>query len=217
MVSIVTVSFNSVECLKRLRASLKAHTKDCQWIVVDSGSHRQDTKVQLLEIESAGEAEVIYLPQNQMFTRATNIGLTRATGDPIVLLNPDCDVTPGWLDAMQAPLRFDRVGVVGAVLVDDTGMVVHGGARDEGAHDGYGEPFYRADAGWALEREHDGWITGACLLITRAALEAAGGRLNERFRHYHSDRFLCQAARAAGYRIWMSSHKLVHSQGKAQW
>lgn len=217
MVSIVTVTYNSFHCLRRLRKSLQANTPELhQWIVVDNGSDRYETKTELLDISAAGEAEVIWLKENHRFTKATNVGLDRAWGDPIVLLNPDCEVSPEWLSGLMRPLQHPGVGIVGAVLVDETGMVVHGGARNSGEHDGYGER-YRPEAAWALEREHDGWITGACLLITRAALEAVGNKLNQRHPHYHSDRFLCEDVRKAGFRIWVSSHVILHSVGRSGW
>jgi GT2 family glycosyltransferase len=217
VVSIITVTYNSFHCLRRLRKSLKDHTPELhQWLLVDNGSDRHETKTELLDISAAGEGEVVWLKENRRFTKATNVGLERAWGDPVVLLNPDCEVTSGWLTALQRPLQKPKVGIVGTVLVDETGMVVHGGARNMGEHDGYGER-YRPEAAWALEREHDGWITGACLLITKEALGKVGGRLNERYPHYHSDRFLCEDVRKAGYRIWVSSHVMVHSVGRSGW
>lgn len=217
LVSIVTVTHQSFHCLERLRKSLRAHTRaPYEWIIVDNGSARPET-IKLLEaIEAADEARVIWNAENRWFTEATNQGLAKAGGDHLVLLNPDCEVTPGWLQAMLRVNEQPHCGIVGAVLVNEDGRVVHAGARGEGHHDGFGE-LYRPDAPWAQDRQHDGWITGACLLISRPALEAVGGALDLTFRHYHSDMKLGQDVRGAGFKIWMSSHVLVHSMARADW
>lgn len=217
LVSIVTVVFQSHQCLQRLRQSLLEHTRHpYQWVIVDNGSSRSETITELRDIESSGEAIVVWNGENLMFTRGVNAGLAKAGGDPIILLNPDCEVTPGWLEALLSVAAKPGVGIVGPVMVDERGVVVHGGARGDGSHDGFGEK-YRPDGCWAQEREHDGWITGACLLITRSALEAVGGKLDERYQHYFSDKKLCEAVRAAGYRIWVCGHVIIHSMGKAYW
>lgn len=215
--SIVTVSYRSFRSLQRLRLSLKAFTPEpYEWVILDNASDRPETLAFLDEIEAAGEATVIRNGQNDLFTRGCNLGIAKASGDPIVLLNPDCEVTKGWLSALLAVAARPRVGIVGAVLVNETDMVVHAGAVGQGEHIAYGER-YRTDAVWSLTRQHDGWVTGACLLVTRAALNAAGGKLDERLRHHHSDRILCEMVRKAGYEIWVSGHVVLHSMGRAHW
>lgn len=218
MVGIVTVSHDSFHCLERLQRSLKDHTSRSayEWVIVDNGSRRLETNDLLFDLAVNGDATVIKNAENLWFTRATNQGIAASTADIIMLLNPDIEVTPGWLEAMLKIVERPGVGIVGAVLVNEQGMVVHGGARDEGAHDGYGER-YRPDAIWALEREHDGWVSGACLMIPRAVLNAVGGKLDERHKHYFSDMVLGNAVRSAGYAIWISAHVLVHSMGGANW
>lgn len=216
MTSIVTVTYNSYRCLQRLRRTLREHTRDYRWIVVDNGSPREETHRELDEIERLDEADVIRLPENLWFTRGVNAGLAKAGGDPIVLLNPDCAVTPRWLEMMLATARRPRrrIGLVGAVLVNEVGMVVHAGGMGYGAHEGYGAT-YDVAAPWAQERPHAGWITGACLMISRDALDAVGS-LDEQWIHFHSDRIVAERARAAGFEVWMSPAVLVHSVGGCQ-
>lgn len=214
--SIITVTYNSDRCLQRLRESLHAHTRlqPYEWIVVDNGSTRGETHRLLDELERTGEALVIRHAENLWFTAGVNAGIAKAGCDRLLLLNPDCAVTPGWLEALLAPFEVPglNVGIVGAVLVNERGQVVHGGGVGMGQHEGFGQP-YDPQASWAQGRVHDGWVTGACLMVSREALDAAGGALPTEHLHYHSDRVLCDRVRAAGYRVWMSSHVLLHSLG----
>lgn len=218
MISLITITYNSHRCLQRLRTSLKDSTAlPYEWVLVDNGSRRPETAEELRAIEAAGEATVIRHDENLWFTRGVNAGIAKAGGDVIFLLNPDCAVRPGWLETMLAVLTKPRrkIGIVGAVLVDELGRVVHAGAYGMGVHEGYLEP-YDSEAPWAKERQIEGWITGACLMISREALEAAGGTLDEQYAHFHSDRALADRVRSAGYSVWMSSQVLVHSVGGCQ-
>lgn len=216
LVSIVTVTFQSFQSLRRLRQSLLEHTPPCripyEWLIVDNGSTRPETLAELADIEASREAVVIYHDENLRFTKGCNAGIAKAGGDLILLLNPDIAVSAGWLSALCRVAARPRVGIVGTVLVNERGLTVHAGAAGTGDHIADGQP-YDPGALWAQDREHDGWVTGACLLITRPALEAVGGRLNEDYPHYHSDRVLGEAVRMAGFQIWMSGHPLVHSVG----
>jgi GT2 family glycosyltransferase len=211
-ISVITVTFNSLRCLQRLRESLRQPgVKDVEWLVIDNCSRRPETHELLREIEAAGEATVIRHDRNLWFTRGCNAGIAKAGGDLILLLNPDCALRPGALAAMVRTARRPRVGVVGALLVNEQGIVVHAGALDFGVHLG-GEPL-DPRAPWAQERRWEGWLTGACLMVTRAALDLVGGQLDEAYPHYHSDRILCERLREAGLEVWMSKAVILHSVG----
>lgn len=210
--SIITVTHQSYRSLQRLRESLKAHTKNYDWVIVDNGSKRRETHVELEHIEAAGDATVIRNKKNLYFTKACNQGIEVATGDYIVLLNPDCMVTDGWLDSLIITAETTSAGIVGCILVNEVNEIVHAGGIGLGDHPGFGMP-YDPEMDVVQTRPHKGWVTGACLLISRACLNAVGGKLNESMRHYYSDIDLCESAKKAGFEIWVSNHVLVHSVG----
>ena len=47
---------------------------------------------------------------------ALNQGLAVAEGDVIVLLDADCDVAPGWLEALAGPIRDATVATTGRIV-----------------------------------------------------------------------------------------------------
>lgn len=215
LVSIITVTHESFRSLQRLRATLKEHTSQpYEWLVVDNCSKGGKPTTELQDIERTKDGRVIYLDTNTWFTHGCNVGIDAASPDSaaIVLLNPDCAVTAGWLDALWSVTSNPKVGIVGAVLLNEAGLVVHAGGINMGDHLGQGET-YDSLKPWAATRRHDDWVTGACLLITKAALTAVGGHLDEEFVHYFSDIKLCRDVRDAGYEVWMSRHTLTHSVG----
>ena len=79
------------------------------------------------------------------------------------------------------------------------------------------------DASWSDEVVRDAglyrspravdWVSGACALVRRSALEQIGG-WDEGFFHYGEDVDLCRRLRAAGWRVWYEpSAQAVHVGG----
>jgi len=178
------------------------------------------------------EALVIANPDNAGFGRACNQGW-RATRAPLVLfLNPDAEVGPGALATLAAVLE-SRPEVAaagprtrsadGAIQVStgpDLGWLaearqrrlVRGVARRQAA------ALAEAEARHAVEHEPD-WVSGACLIARRSALEAVSG-FDERFFLYEEDADLCRRLRAAGGRIVFTPraevrHRLGSSMARA--
>lgn len=132
------------------------------------------------------------------FSRSVNRGMREAPdADAWVLLNDDCFMDEGWLDAMlDAPRAHPDVGVVGALLRHRDGTLQHAGGL---LADPW--PFFvhyalvRRAPFWALRQLWRGWrrdepyvahyhrlrprgrlafVTGACMLITKACRQRIG-------------------------------------------
>jgi GT2 family glycosyltransferase len=60
------------------------------------------------------------------------------------------------------------------------------------------------------------WVTGACMLIRRAAIEEAG-MMDEQFFLYWEDADLCERLRAAGWRTaYLPSAVVTHGVGRSR-
>jgi GT2 family glycosyltransferase len=144
--------------------------------------------------EAAPEATVIEAGANLGFAAGCNRGAAAASGDLLVLLNPDALVQPGWRDAIELPLAEGRgwaawqalVTADGGRIVNTRGGVVHftGIAWAGGA----GEPL---DAGGdaaipAAPHPEPGFVSGACLAIPRKTFLYVEG-FAEEFFLYHED------------------------------
>jgi N-acetylglucosaminyl-diphospho-decaprenol L-rhamnosyltransferase len=84
-----------------LLRSLAEGSPGAQVIVVDNAS--PDPGMAMLADRYAG-LEVVRLELNEGYSRAVNLAARRAEGDALVLLNDDCVVTPGYVDAICAQL-----------------------------------------------------------------------------------------------------------------
>ena len=117
--------------------------------------------------------------------------------------------------------------LVGPRLLDDDGALVHSMRRFPRARLDLGAgavpaPRSAAARAWANEivRDpalyeavaHPEWVSGACMLVRRAALEPIGG-FDEGFFLYCEDMDLCARLRAAGHEIRYEPGVAVHHEG----
>lgn len=159
------------DCLDAVLAELPP---DCELVVVDDASG--DGTPGLLA--GYGEAiRVLTMPQNVGYAAACNAGAAAAAGDLLVFLNNDTVPRSGWLDALRAyAAEWPRADVVGAKLLYPTGTVQHAGVAI--GQDGYPHNLY---AGFpaehpAVDRSRRlQAVTGACMLVRRAAFDSLGG------------------------------------------
>ncbi|HXO19901.1 MAG TPA: glycosyltransferase family 2 protein [Thermoanaerobaculia bacterium] len=175
------------------------------------------------------EAEVLRAPQPLGFTRAANLGLSRAAGEIVLLLNSDTEVDAAALPALLAAFAADsRLGAAGAALRYPDGRPQWSGgpaptlpwlfALASGLPRLLGRlPLYRRlrpPAGSPASRPLEvDWVTGAALSVRRAALRDTGV-FDERFRFYGQDLDLCLRLRAAGWRVAViPGFRILHHHG----
>src|SRR5262249_13585800 len=106
-------------------AKLRQHS--CSIIVPTL--NRQDLLTECLSAlaATAPAAEVLVVCEGLSFGEHCNLGARRASGDYLVYLNDDTAPQPGWLDALLAPLKDPRIGIVGCRLAYPDGRVQHAG------------------------------------------------------------------------------------------
>jgi GT2 family glycosyltransferase len=194
-------------------------------IVVDNGSVEPATR-ELFARWSAREPGRFRVVRNDgpfNFSRLNNVAL-RATDAPYVtLLNNDTEViAPEWMAAMLGQARRPAIGAVGALLLYADGTVQHAGVMLGGVL-GLAGHAYRgfdpdaADAPPALRYDSNVLaVTGACLMVARAKIEAVGG-LDESFAVAFNDVDLCLKLHHAGYRnVVVPRARLFHYESKSR-
>ncbi|MBI2424589.1 MAG: glycosyltransferase [Candidatus Hydrogenedentes bacterium] len=130
LVSIVIPVFNQARLTENCVNSIYQHSARCSFevVLVDNGCNKE-TRDELRRIASRHRGlRLVENYENYFFSLGNNVGASESRGDVIVLLNNDTIVTPGWLDALIAPLaNQDDVGVVGPKLLYEDGTVQHAG------------------------------------------------------------------------------------------
>jgi GT2 family glycosyltransferase len=119
-VSVIIVSWNSIEALRRCLTALNASRERDRFevLVVDVGSRdgcgQVDTQID--------GVTVLRLPRNFGRTRARNIGMRTALAELVFFLDPEVEAGPGAVMALAAALDADEHAVAAVPrLLDDAG------------------------------------------------------------------------------------------------
>jgi GT2 family glycosyltransferase len=216
LVSIVMLNRNGASLLRKCLPGLAATAyADVELIVIDNASI-DDSLAVIDAFRPAFPVRLIQNRENASFSAGNNQGVHAATGQLVLLINNDVDpVDPGWLGHMVDTIQATGAVAVGARLVYpasyDGGSsrvsplsLQHGGVHFRAldgialaAPTGAGEP---ADIAWSTEVREVPAVTAACMLVQRAAFDAAGGFAEEYF-YGQEDVDLCLRLREQGGRI----------------
>ncbi len=183
--SVLIVAWNSRDELARtLPALLPELGEGDELIVVDNDS-ADGTAAAVLELAPA--ARVVSTGANLGFAGGCNAGAAAASGDLLVVLNPDAAPLPGWGEAIRRPWREGRGWAAWQALVADAGGTEINSAGNP-MHftgivwaGGHGLPIAEAPAAGEVPV-----LSGACLAIPLRTWREVGG-LPERFFLYHED------------------------------
>jgi GT2 family glycosyltransferase len=224
-VSIIIVSWNTKELLRRCLATIRAQEGPAfldpiETIVVDNCS--SDNTVEMLR-DSFPEVKLIENRENVGFARATNQGTRCVRGDYILYLNPDTELKDGALSALVEFMRnIPSAGAVGARLVDAGGHLQASAYPTLGLLREFWRLFHldrlRPVAiyplnTWNLQKAHRVDVAqGACLLLRRTALEQVG-LLDEDYYMYTEEVDLCYRLSRAGWEIYWEPHAVVVHHG----
>ena len=227
LISVVIVSFNTRAHLQRCLSTLFEHLGSAfEVIVVDNAS--PDDSAAMVAIEFPG-VQLVRNPTNSGFAVAANQGMRRARGDVIVLLNPDSELRS---DAFSAPADFLRsngdVGALGIKVLDPDGTLQLSVRRFPGLEAALfnryslftrffpNNRFSRRYlmTGWDHNSLSDvDWVSGACLMTTRATLDRVGD-LDEGYFWGFEDVDFCKRLHEAGLRVvYFPEASVVHAIG----
>ncbi|MHA7943380.1 glycosyltransferase family 2 protein [Formosa sp. 3Alg 14/1] len=119
--SVVILNYNVCHFLELcLKSVVTATSKiDAEIIVVDNQS--SDDSCHMIKTRFP-EVTLIENTANYGFSKGNNIGVSRAKGEYVCILNPDTVVTEDtFLSVLKFADKQDRLGIVGCKLIDGTG------------------------------------------------------------------------------------------------
>ena len=226
--SIIVVSWNVAELLAACLDSLYAGMGSlrAEVIVVDSGS--SDATAALVR-ERYPQVMLLAQGENIGYTRANNIGLARASGRCLLLLNPDTEISDGALARMVAYLDANPgVGIVGPYTCNSDGSYQSTRRRFPTLATAFFEStwlqplapktlldrFYVNDAPPDQTLEVD-WVQGSALMARREVYAQIGG-LDEGYIMYSEEMDWCKRAKDAGWRVvYLADAQITHHGGKS--
>ena len=211
VVSVIVLCYNNLELTKACLASVERHSHwpRLELVVVDNASSDGTPEYLRQFAQSRPWVKLVLNEKNLGFAAGNNVGLAAATGEILIMLNNDTEVTPGWIHGLRRHFERDaRLGLVGPVT-DNIGNEAKIDAN-------YGEPSRMA--AWAAMRavEHAGEFLPArvvaffCVALRRKVFEQVGG-LDEAFGlGFFEDDDYCNRARAAGWDMAIADDVFVH-------
>lgn len=225
--AVVVVSYNSRRdldpCLSALTVTPPRTTLDL--VVVDNAS----TDGTADHLRAAWpRIGLLDAGANLGFAKANNLGIRQTTNELVLLLNPDTVVGVGAIDTLVDALDADAgVAIAGPRIVDGNGraelswgpMLTPASELTQkllvGGNDRGWPPVVATVERRTRRRRCVDWVSGACLLIRRADLEAVG-LLDERYFMYEEDVDLCAAVRRRGRRVLFEpAAQIVHHRGRS--
>jgi len=115
-VSIIVVTYNNIELTQMCIDSILQKTAypNYEIIIVDNNSN-DNTQEYLKElVKKYDNIKIILNDENTGFAKGNNIGIKKAEGEFIILLNNDTVVTRGWVTGLIKHLS-DEIGMVGPI------------------------------------------------------------------------------------------------------
>jgi GT2 family glycosyltransferase/glycosyltransferase involved in cell wall biosynthesis len=212
-VTIVIPSYRDAELVAQLVRRIRRTTprKRVRIVVADDASGPEH----LAALGKIPGIRIVPSAHNRGFAANVNSGLRAAHPEhDVVLLNSDTIPRRGWLAALQYASQTEPgIGIVGAKLLYPDGRIQYAGTvRNLGAPEWFDHRyrFKPADFGPAQVAGPTVAATGACMYITRSALDAVG-EFDERYPMAFEDVDYCLRAWEAGYEVaYAPTAQLVH-------
>jgi N-acetylglucosaminyl-diphospho-decaprenol L-rhamnosyltransferase len=166
-------------------------------------------------------------PLNIYLSPAWNQGVRETDAPYVLLLNPDAEMLHGTLaDYVAAAREHPRAGIVGPAIRNPDGSMYPSGRPLPSVADAVGHAFLSPFApgnpftrryhmeGWdrTTERTVD-WVSGACMLMPRAALEAVG-LFDEGFPLFAEELDMATRLQGAGWSVLFTPKvEIIHAVG----
>ncbi len=211
-VSVVIANYNGKSYLEQALLALREQTfRDLEVIVVDNAS--ADGSPQLVA-SAFPKVSLLTLSENSGFARANNIGIERARGEFIALLNNDAVPAPSWLEELVAAARRHPEAGFFASQVE---LYYQPGLLDSAGDE-------LSTAGTVFRRGHlqpvdsytqEEYVFGAqaCAALYRRELIERVGLLDEDFFCVYEDADLSCRAQLAGYKCLYAPRAKVRHRG----
>ncbi|MEN7550718.1 glycosyltransferase family 2 protein [Rapidithrix thailandica] len=221
LVSIITVNYNQPEVTCEFLASLdKSRFRNFEVIVVDNGSRLDPTA---MIHQRFPEVTVIRSDDNLGFAGGNNLGLEKARGEYIFMVNNDTEITESLLDRLLEAFQSEKkVGMVSPKIkyFHHPDTIQYAGFTSMNACTGQAFPIGKMekDHGQYNQKRPTYSAHGAAMMLSRKVIDEVG-KMPEVYFLYYEEWDWSTQIRKAGYKILFEGnaeifHKESLSVGK---
>ncbi len=224
-VLVVCVVFNPGDELRDFGRSLvTASHRPVDLVIVNNGEPSPVAE----DVAASLGGRVVPSGGNLGYGGGANLGLAASASEWAVVANPDLVWEPGSLDVLLAAGEAESLaGSLGPALLNTDGSVYPSARAIPSLRQGIGHAVLGRvwpSNPWSREyrREHEvagdqsrpaGWLSGACLVLRRSALEVVGG-FDESYFMFFEDLDLGERLRDAGWlNLYVPAARVTHVQG----
>ena len=199
----ITVTHGASDTLGRTCASLTRSTRDSSNIRVDH--------VVVTQLDESGRRATpppmtreLRLNENLHIPAANNLAVEESTSEFIAFLNPDLELTEGWLNPLIDTLDDPAVAIAAPVLlnnhgdIDEAGQAVFSDGSSIAMGGSHWPEFPNSYASMMFDRDVD-YASAACWVMRRSTFNELGGFSTDYYPAYFEDNDLGQRAQQAGY------------------
>jgi GT2 family glycosyltransferase len=228
--SVIIVNYNVKEFLENLLKSMKLAAADLKTEVIVVDNDSRDGSMEMVK-QKFPSVKTICNRQNLGFARANNIGLKKASGKYVLLLNPDTILNEKTLSVMFNFMeRHPEVGMSGCKILNPDGTLQLACRR---AFPGPWTSFCKVSGLSTLfpknrlfarynltyldeNRTYEvDAISGSFMMMRRDVYEKIGG-LDEQFFMYGEDLDLCYRVQKAGFKVfYVHETQIIHFKGES--
>lgn len=207
-VTVIVVGLREAPHLLACLASLETYLDGAPYEVLVVLNDPTPGRVTEIEARVSG-AEVLSFRANLGLGPAVNVAASRAQGEFLALLNDDCTVGPGWLEALIDTMeRRPRCGVVCSTFLDPDGTLQYAGYLIWG--DGESAPVVEDGAASMRFERVVHYASGGSMLVRRSLWDQLGGFDEMYYPGYFEDSDFCLRAAQAGWESWYQPESVVH-------
>jgi len=217
--SVVILNYNGEKLLPQFLPSVIQHSKNATVVVVDNASTDQSLQILSTNFPSV---TVIKLDKNYGFCGGYNQALKKIGSPYYVLLNSDVEVTPDWLDPLEALLDSNpNIAAVQPKILSyhQKDHFEYAGAGG-GFIDSFGYPFCRGrlfdfteqDTQQYNDTREIFWATGACVMVRSNVFHELGG-FDEDFFAHMEEIDLCWKIQRMGLQVFYCGSSHVYHVG----
>jgi GT2 family glycosyltransferase len=202
-VSIVIPNWNGVHLMRKHLKNVIAASHGAEIIIADDAS--SDGSVEYLQ-NTFPHVQVVINANRVGFAGNVNSGVSKATGDIVVLLNTDVEPEKGFLQPLLKHFTDPDVFAVGCLeKSSENGEIV---LRGRGvAH--WSKGFYIHSRG-EVNKDDNAWVSGGSSALRRSMWITLGGMDGLYNPFYWEDIDLSYRARKAGWKTLFEAESIVH-------
>lgn len=198
----------------------KTTYKNYEIIIADNGILSKELEQLVAENENIYRHSFTYEEGKFNFADKANFAFEKCRGEFVVMLNDDMEViSPDWIESQLECMEFDKVGIVGSMLLFENGTIQHAGVVLSGelgcSHIFYDFPNTEENY-WAfshLIREYTA-VTGAGMMVRKSIVDELNGFDNFFALDYNDIDFNLRAGKL-GYKIVYTPYsKLYHFESR---